>query len=367
MRVAMVCPQLGLRGGTERQAALLAEAMAGRGHEVTLIAMDIPEALDPSSVPVVRLSRWPWVRGLRRVGLLAFTCRSLVWLLRHRNLYDVVHFHRFSVVTAVPAWFLRSRGVPVVLKVSSSGTNADYRRWTKGRLGTPFRTHGTAVIATSSAAEADLREDLPAGVVYRIPNGVVTPEAVDRSDHARCVVIAVGSLREVKGHHQLIEAWPKVAMACPDADVVILGEGPLRRLLQTCATRVIGRSGWSMPGEVPEVASWLASSDVFVLPSHAEGMSNALLEACAAGLPCVVTDVGSNREVLGPDNSECVVADGDVDRLAEVLSMLCAQPDVRITMGRRLRDRAISVYGIDAVCDRYETVYGEVVCAHEQA
>jgi glycosyltransferase involved in cell wall biosynthesis len=111
-------------------------------------------------------------------------------------------------------------------------------------------------------------------------------------------VVFTGRLIEAKGLLDLLNAWPILLREVPDAHLVIVGSGALQEELcrRAALPPLAGRV--HLTGEVPDVRPYLRAASAFVFPSWAEGFSNALLEAMAMGLPCVVTSVGAVTEVL---------------------------------------------------------------------
>jgi glycosyltransferase involved in cell wall biosynthesis len=112
------------------------------------------------------------------------------------------------------------------------------------------------------------------------------------------LVGAVGSMTPRKRHHLILQAAPLVLARRPDVHFVILGEGPLRRDLVELRQMLGLNDRFHFPGVLAPATRYLADLSAFVLPSSEEGTSNALLEAMMIGVPCVASDIPSNREVI---------------------------------------------------------------------
>lgn len=141
----------------------------------------------------------------------------------------------------------------------------------------------------------------------------------------------VGRLKRMKGHDVLLTALRTVLAAC-DVEVVIAGEGPEREALELAAAGLPVQ----LPGEIAtpaDVADFLRTLDVFVMPSRFEGLPNAVLEAVACGLPVVATAVPGMAEAAGP--AARLVPAEDPDALAAALvAALAALPAVTVPVPR---------------------------------
>ena len=213
------------------------------------------------------------------------------------------------------------------------------RRWAYPRA--------DAVIALTQGTARWLDQALPGVRTQVIPNAVCWPlndgePVVAPPDcPGRKRLLAVGRLHPVKGFDTLLAAYAHLAPLFPDWDLVILGEGAQRPALQ----RMIDESGLtarvSMPGRVGNMRQWYESSDLYVLSSRAEGLSNTLLEAMACGLPCISFDCDTGPREIIRDGIDGVLVrpEGDAEALAAWLSQLMAHPDQR----RRYASRAVDV------------------------
>lgn len=202
------------------------------------------------------------------------------------------------------------------------------------------------VVALTSGTAQWISQHLPGSRVVVIPNAVRWPLAVAEpiveppQRNGRKRLLAVGRLHPHKGFDLLLDAFAAIAGWLPDWDLVILGEGPERDALQA----QIGRTGLSgrvsMPGRVGNVADWYARSDLYVLSSRVEGLSNTLLEAMASGLPAVAFDCETGpREIIRHDIDGVLVSPAeDVDALAAHLSDLMSRPARRESLARRATD-----------------------------
>jgi glycosyltransferase involved in cell wall biosynthesis len=194
---------------------------------------------------------------------------------------------------------------------------------------------------------------------------VIVPNAVDssrfspagiRPSAAKIRILCVGRLIERKGQHHLLRALARLARdERLDVELTLVGEGDARPSLEALADRLGVRAAARFAGcvsaeDMPDV---YRKADVFVLPSQSEGMSIALLEAMASGLPVVVTQTGGTKELI--DGNGTVVPWADVRALTRGLSSLIRDPAGRERMGRRSREIA-ERYAWDGFARRYEAL-----------
>jgi len=142
-------------------------------------------------------------------------------------------------------------------------------------------------------------------------------------------------------------------------ELAIVGGGDLydetQRLVDACPARErIHLPGFDRPGK------WLIWADCFVLPSRWEGLSIALLEAMAAGLPCIANDIPPNREVLDDGKAGVLVPVENGDALEGAMREMVEENGVAEHYARQARERVEQCYSIGAVADRYLALYREL-------
>ncbi len=175
------------------------------------------------------------------------------------------------------------------------------------------------------------------------------------------VVGSVGNLRAVKDYPCLLRAFACARVA--NATLVLVGDGPERPALEALA-RELGIAGAvrfaAARSDVPRV---LRLFDVFALSSQTEGISLALLEAMATGLPAVVTAVGGNPEVAIGGETAALVPAGDAEKLGEALRSLLTDPARRAAWGQAARRRVEAKFSLDRMVEAYEGIYDEIARA----
>jgi len=168
----------------------------------------------------------------------------------------------------------------------------------------------------------------------------------------------VGRLAPTKGLSFLIKAFIKVKKQVPNSELVLIGEGRIRDELRTQAVEAGVGDSVHFLGYRTDVEKLLPAMDVFVMASVAEGMPGALLEAMAAGVPCIVTRAGGLPEVLNNGEFGTLVAAEDADALAEAMIKSAAQPERnRPEITEKAKRRILDEYSHDVIIQRLENIY----------
>jgi glycosyltransferase involved in cell wall biosynthesis len=236
-----------------------------------------------------------------------------------------------------------------------------------------LRNHYDQVQAVSDAASQAciLRDGLSAEKVFTVHNGIEVDQisAVEPfprlAEHFRLsssgptVVSSSGQLWQVKGVDVLIRAAGVVCRQLPATNFLIAGWAgtDYARKMQSLICSLGLASRVKLIGQVPTILSILKSSDVFCLLSRSEGLSNALLEAMACGLPCVATSVGGNLEVVEDGRTGFLVTAEDVEGSASRIIELLLNPSLRAEMGKNGQIRAAKHFSVDAMVSRMASLY----------
>ena len=361
-------------GGTERQAHKLARALIERGVDVRIVTgrwfrgTARSERID--GVPVVR-NHTLWegfgIRGLRKFGGYLYIVTLLAHLWRHRDSYDLIHVHGLNYHTFAAVLAGRRLGRPVVTKLANSGPASDIlkmrenRQLALARFMLPTALRSDRFVALNPAVVAELTAaGVPADRINMLPNGVDTRHAArnDHRLHDPACVLFVGRLHPQKGLDTLLHAFAALLHRSGHPVVLrIVGNGPLQATLVTLAEQLGISAAVEFAGQRNDIAGELDRADIFVLPSRAEGLSNALLEAMAAGLPVVVSDIPGNRDMVDHDHTGLVAPVDDAVELAEALQRLLRDARLRMDLGSAARRNTQRTYGLDGVAARYEDLY----------
>ena len=193
----------------------------------------------------------------------------------------------------------------------------------------------------------------------RVIRPAVDPEMFfpleNKPANARFTVVTTGSLIWRKGYEYALMTLRNLVDKDVDAEYHIVGEGPdIQRILYTVQDLDLqGRV--NLHGKLPpaEVRRWLQQSDVFLLSSLSEGISNAVLEAMSCGLPVVTTDCGGMREAVLDGIQGFVVPTRDPQAAADALARLYREPALRKKMGVAGRERVQNEFNADYQIDRW--------------
>jgi glycosyltransferase involved in cell wall biosynthesis len=346
-------------GGAERFLVLLADAQRRRGLQVDVVGLTEPNplaaALAARGIPFTCLGS----TSLRDARIMAG-----LWRFLRRRKPDVVHTHLFYADT-FGRLAARLAGVPVVVSTehSTERTAVSGRRATAIRLAAPLAMRIAAVSSTVAEAAA-ARLHVSASRIEVIPNGIelapwAAAQPVSRADLGidpqAFLVGSVGRLDPAKGHDILIDAI--AAMHDRRVQVVVVGDGPSRKALETQAGERGVAAAFHWLGWRSDVAAILASLDAFAQPSRFEGHSMALLEAMAAGRACVVSDLPELTSTL--DDAGLQAAAGDPAAFAAQLGRLRDDGALRTRLGSAAR-AASAAYSIDVSAARYHDLYTRV-------
>jgi glycosyltransferase involved in cell wall biosynthesis len=217
------------------------------------------------------------------------------------------------------------------------------------------------VVANCTAAAEQLRQEgIPARKIQTIPNGVdcavFSPGNREPSRPIRRVV-TVANLRAEKGHDTLIDAAAILIGLHPDTEFQIVGDGPLRAALEREVTvRGLGARVRFL-GERNDVPALLASSDLFVLPSRSEACPNGVLEAMAAGLPIVASNVGGIPELIDSGVTGVLIEPDSPELLVEAALDLINHPQHACELGRAAREKAESRFSLERMVSNFERLY----------
>jgi glycosyltransferase involved in cell wall biosynthesis len=292
---------------------------------------------------------------------------AVLRLRRERCLIHINLASRGSTARKMPILFLaRALRFPVVLHLHGARYREFFRgcpRLVRSVISAAFRAAVRVVVLGGHWASFVENEiGVPPERVERLPNAV--PEVLPRScrDASRVSIVFAGRVGERKGTADLVHALAMQEIRDLPWRLTILGDGELsaaERLIEEVglADR-IHLAGWRSEADVSEA---LAEADIFVLPSYAEGLPLALLEAMAARLAIVATPVGSIPEFVTDGENGRLVPPGDTSALAAALGELLRDSTQRHRLGSAAEATWAEAFSLPAYAARLNALYAEVL------
>lgn len=379
MRIMMVLTRFrssGPVGGAGRQLHKLARALMDRGLDVEIVtgwwSRKEPRVEVFDGIPVHQVFTF-WnmggIKGLRKFGTYTYMLALLAYLVRHRGSYDIIHVHSMSTSAFAGTLAGKLLNKKTVIKVMASGQWSDLKLMRDNvfvwgaRYMLPFiHRYCDCVVALNRETVEELQKAgfAPERVVL-VPNGVVVGGAQKRTYrlHTPARLVFVGRLQRQKGLDVLLQALAHLKRIRPAADwrLRVFGDGPRRAEYESLADGLGITDQVQFQGQIPDVPAQLMTADIFVLPSRAEGMSNALLEAMAAGLPCIATRISGNTDLIEEGINGLLVPPDNPEALARALASLLDSQPLREKLARGARSAIRQRYTIDSVAGHYVNLY----------
>jgi glycosyltransferase involved in cell wall biosynthesis len=357
-------------GGLEKQARLLSKSLRDKGKDVVVLASTRSWRKQGWCVEEDLPVRYFWcyaspqVSGRYLPASLMWGLQVLIWSVMNRRKIEVFHCHQIRIHAFVGALLKRIFGIPHISKSATGGAGVDIRaigtRKYFGKTGRKFVVRNTTTfIATTKSIETDLMEyGVREQQIRVIPNGLVfKPIQPSSNENRHKRFLFLGRLSQDKNVLNLIRS----ALLINDEDfrLDIFGRGDLedevRRLLSS-SNKVIYR------GFVEDPSALLSSYGYLVLPSSAEGLSNAMLEAMTAGVVPVATRVSGCVDHIVPGVTGYFM-DG-VDEISikqAVTSCLNVTSQHWQTMSENVTAYSRSRFSIESVTDEYLNLYSDLV------
>lgn len=358
-------------GGAEGQLRTLCRYLKAHGVPVSVI---VPMRADGAqqehdSVDGVRVWRIPFPK-LRKIGGAVMLARLVFALFRRRREYHVIHAHMANNMAVACCAVGCLLGKPVIVKITGSleldqgfldarqrGPGVQMKRWL-------FRSATYFQATSNEIRDRLLEQGISSARVRVIPNAVDTPRfatlntAATRAGDHPATAVCVGRLSAEKAPDVLLDAWLEAFP--PDAKVrlLLVGDGAMREVLERRIEEFRRGEQIRLLGPQRDITPYLAEADIAVLPSLHEGLSNALLEYMAAGLPVLGTRISGTVDFIEHGLNGWLVEPGDRGQLAAGLRALLETDHVRLrAMGEAARQRVVSRARTDIVVGQLADLY----------
>jgi glycosyltransferase involved in cell wall biosynthesis len=192
-------------------------------------------------------------------------------------------------------------------------------------------------------------------------NPVLVPEKILAPLNGQYLLLAVGRLENQKGYDRLLHAFAELHENYPDWCLVILGEGGLRKSLESKCDRLGLQDCVALPGVAGNISSWYTVADAFVMTSLYEGIPNALLESLAHGLPAVAVDCDTGpSDILRHEIDGILVPQDDHEALVVALDRMMGNEKLR----KRFAERAVEVrnrFSMRRITDLWEALFKQLL------
>jgi glycosyltransferase involved in cell wall biosynthesis len=201
-----------------------------------------------------------------------------------------------------------------------------------------------------------------------IPNGIDTKlfsPNINKPDKLRgldinpesFVITCVARLRRGKGHKFLLESFENIFKKHKNTTLLLVGDGEREEELRKQIKNYTSKNNIFFLGNRNDIPEILAISDIFVLPTEAEGMSNAIIEAMAAGIPIITTDIPENKELIKNSEMGILIPTQDIKEIQKNSSLLLNNADLRKRLGGNARSEIKKHYDINVVVEKMQDFY----------
>lgn len=302
---------------------------------------------------------------------LLFTFLSLLWLLRNKNRFDILHCHQLhspSMIGLLGKFLLKKRVIAKVTRSGEYGEMEEIARLPFHKVRISLLKHLDRIVVLNNEMDEELRsKKFSVSKIRRIPNGVRINENNKFSEPESNVlrsrfnlpkgifVIYTGQINRTKGVQFLLEAWRLISQEAGNAHLLLVGSINDPKMVDY----FYGQERVHSFGMVEDVSQYLKVSDIFVLPSLSEGLSNSLLEAMANGLAIVATNIAGNKEVIINKKNGLLVNKRDIKELANAVVKLINNYSLRNELGQQALLN-IRSYDINKIAEAYLALYEEV-------
>jgi glycosyltransferase involved in cell wall biosynthesis len=330
-----------------------------RGYKTASLCENLPVVNVSTHVDGGRISKV--YAALRGWFLVVYYLAKLDAPLLHIHVASRASFWRKSVVCKLAQVFQR----PYIMHIHGASFVKFFREECGPIAQSMIRStlaRAALVLALSEQWRADLLTDFPRISVEVLPNAVALPDLSDRQNDGHqgqaINVLFMGRLGRRKGTYDLVHAFARVASQPPGVRLICAGDGNAASLHELAINLGIADRvefpGWVSSAQCHEL---YRKASIFVLPSYAEGLPMALLEAMSWRLPVVSCPVGGIPEVVQHGRNGLLVNPGDVDGLADALNKLLVDPEYRRTLGDEARATIEHRYSLEANMSRLGAIY----------
>ncbi len=317
--------------GAEKQMEFIARYFQSKGHKVEVLTLRYDKNLlkiENYNGLIIKRIAYPFIKGL---NLFVYLSRFTIYLIINISKWDIYYIvipEYFAFIASLLGRLFKRRTILKFTGIGDLGAGYISKLWMSSLLfwGIKKADH---FIAVSNDMKEDLQKyGFDAKKIKLIPNAVDTELYVKVSGEEKNDLkqklnfnsdftgIFVGQLIKIKGVDYLIRAWIEfVKQTKANAQLLILGNGPEKDDLLTLTEKSSSDVNIKFLGQRSDVHTLMQISDLYILPSFTEGLSNTLLEAMSSSLPCLSTDISGNRDLIENNKTGLLVPTGDIKEI----------------------------------------------------
>ncbi len=366
-------------GGAEIQAHRLAKALINKGINVEVLTSRPSGTKKHEIIDNIKIHRISGI-GFGRLKIYTLCLNFILKILFCYKNFDIIHMHQGNQYSFAGVLASRILNKPGVVKCGNSGKAFDLKVLKSNFPGFPGKymvkiltKHTAKFICISKQIINELMDyNVPGSKCIHIPNGIHISSNVLQVEKKRFksdfgikddtfVLLCVAGLRKNKNHSALIKLMQELKIRNFKSKLIILGSGPEKENIQNeiksaDLTQLIEMTGWK-----DNVKDYLEAADLFVLPSFAEGLSNAILEAMLHKLPVMVSNIDANKEIIEDGNTGFLKDFSNIDSCVNFIINLSKNKELLKTVSENAYKKICEKYSIDVIAEQYVKVYSSLL------
>jgi glycosyltransferase involved in cell wall biosynthesis len=390
-------------GGAEKQALRLSKELIKRGYNISVLTRQSDKSYPPEEIHEgVKITRLPY-SGTTGEDKLKSTIPAFRWLIKNKDCYDLVHCHGNNPLEWAAIAAKKFTGRPYIVKppnpnfLNYSGAGNGYNlvnkngSWLTRNIIRPvclpalrivrrqMLKNASHVLAISPEIQRRVR-DVGVEHVSDVSNGINTDRFHQASPDEKLalraklglpkdkvIFVYAGRFAIEKNLITLLKGWHKVHDKYDHSkmELILLGDSNGQVYTSEEEIRAYHRENnlttAKFLGKKPNVVDYLRASDVLVMSSLWEGLSNSILEGMACGIPAVASDISASQALVEPDKSGLLYKPQDCDGLADYLGVMIDDKQKRMEMGKRARQIAVEKFSFPAIIDKITKIYSDIL------
>ena len=360
-------------GGAEQQTLRLAVNLKNHNIDSFILAPKIKkntplESLE-KSIPVRRfkLNNLPNLGGRNIFSFITWSIKLIYWLIKNSNKFDIIHIIH-GRLHSVPAIFAaKILKKPVLVKLGAGGKNFDVNAVNNKKIiGSFFSKYilknVTGWIATSKQIESDLKgHNIKDEFIHKIYNGIDIDEVRINKFRKNKTFLVVGRIEVDKMCDQIIRVFSKLPENL-NVKLIFLGDGQLKSNLMKMTNKLNQSHRIFFKGMVNNINEYIVNSDFYVSASNTEGMSNALLESMALGIPAIASKISGVDEMVFDKKNGFVFASNDEKIFYEkIVNAINCSEEKYLDMSRSASEHILKNFPIKLIAKKHIELYSSFI------